>query len=62
MLEFLFRVLFVSQNVISENLGAASRTLKRNSSSLEEAARRQQSKLNGGERGFSQDLMSFGLD
>lgn len=54
--------MFVSQNVISENLGSTSRILRRNSSSLEEAARRQQSKLNGGERGSSQDLMSFGLD
>ncbi|KAF2978342.1 hypothetical protein EK904_004374 [Melospiza melodia maxima] len=41
-------------NVISENLGATSRTLKRNSSSLEEAARRQQSKLNGAIKGTLQ--------
>ncbi|XP_039575088.1 laminin subunit alpha-5 isoform X1 [Passer montanus] len=41
-------------NVISENLGATSRMLKRNSSSLEEAARRQQSKLNGAIKGTLQ--------
>ncbi|RMB95824.1 hypothetical protein DUI87_27938 [Hirundo rustica rustica] len=41
-------------NVISENLGSTSRILKRNSSSLEEAARRQQSKLNGAIKGTLQ--------
>uniref|UniRef100_H0ZBT3 Laminin subunit alpha 5 n=1 Tax=Taeniopygia guttata TaxID=59729 RepID=H0ZBT3_TAEGU len=43
-----------SENVISENLGATSRMLKRNSSSLEEAARGQQSKLNGAIKGTLQ--------
>ena len=43
--------MFVLQSVISENLGAISKELKRNSSNLEEAVRREQRKLNGGERG-----------
>lgn len=42
--------MFVLQNVMSENLGAISKELKRNSSNLEEAVRREQTKLNGGER------------
>lgn len=64
-LEFLFRPpgsTFVLQNVISENLGSISKELKRNSSNLEEAVRRQQRKLNEGERGFLQGVRSFGVD
>lgn len=59
-LEFLFETprqhLFVFlQNVISENLGAISKELKRNSSNLEESVMREQRKLNGGERNSLQD-------
>lgn len=51
--------MFVLQNVLSENLGAISKELKRNSSNLEEAVMRQQRKLNEGERGSFQSVMSF---
>lgn len=58
-LEFFFETpsqhLFFLQNVISENLGAISKELKRNSSNLEESVMREQRKLNGGERNSLQD-------
>lgn len=60
-LEFLFETprqhlfFFFLQNVISENLGAISKELKRNSSNLEESVMREQRKLNGGERNSLQD-------
>ncbi|XP_026718104.1 laminin subunit alpha-5 [Athene cunicularia] len=41
-------------NVISENLGAISKELKRNSSNLEESVRREQRKLNGAIKGTLQ--------
>lgn len=58
-LEFFFETpsqhLVFLQNVISENLGAISKELKRNSSNLEESVMREQRKLNGGERNSLQD-------
>lgn len=60
-LEFFFETprqhlfFFFLQNVISENLGAISKELKRNSSNLEESVMREQRKLNGGERNSLQD-------
>ncbi|OXB78457.1 UNVERIFIED_CONTAM: hypothetical protein H355_007487 [Colinus virginianus] len=57
-LEFLFQTprqqMFVLQNVMSENLGAISKELKRNSSNLEEAVRGEQTKLNGAIKGTLQ--------
>ena len=56
-LQTLRRCVFALQSVRSENLEAISKELKRNSSNLEEAVRREQRKLNEGERGSLQGVM-----